>query len=35
MVTGEADREGVEPRKARVGEGRWLRSVSRQQDLAR
>ncbi len=35
MVTGRADREGVESRKDRVGNGRWVLAPSRQQILVR
>ena len=35
MVTGRADREGVESRKDRVGNGRWVLASSRQQILVR
>ena len=30
MVTGNADREGVESRKDRIGVGRWYQDASRQ-----
>jgi hypothetical protein len=35
MVTGNADREGVESRKDRMGVGRWSQDTSRQQILVR
>jgi len=34
-VTGDADPEGVESRKALVGNGRWVLAPSRQQPLVR
>jgi hypothetical protein len=35
MVTGKADREGVESRKTVVGTGRWFRVTSRREPLVR
>ena len=35
MVTGNADREGVESRKDRFGHGRWFLVASRQQYRSR
>ena len=35
MVTGNADREGVESRKDLIGDGRWILASSRQQTFVR